>query len=67
MEVMDLFSVRSFLGNISFSHSFSPSRGASGGTSAIWDLDRIHHSRLIINDWFVAVEAVDIAIFSHTF
>lgn len=35
MEVMDLVAIRSFWGNLSFSHAFSPSRGASGGIIVI--------------------------------
>lgn len=57
MEVMDLVAIRSFWGNLSFSHAFSPSRGASGGIIVIWDPDYISKKRVIISGYFVAVEA----------
>ena len=49
---------RSFGGNSSFMHAFSPSRGASRGILAIWDVDLISHNHVSVHDGFVVIEAV---------
>ncbi|XP_023769286.1 uncharacterized protein LOC111917882 [Lactuca sativa] len=49
---------RSFWGNYSFMHAFSPSRAASGGILAIWDVDLISHNHVSVHDGFVVIEAV---------
>lgn len=57
LEVVDLFVARSFGGNPSFHHAFSPSRGASGGIIVIWNPDVISQTNVIISGYFVVVES----------
>lgn len=50
--------VRSFWGNVSYSHAFSPTRGAPYFILVIWDPYRFSRPHVFIYDYFVAVEVV---------
>ncbi|GJS90564.1 RNA-directed DNA polymerase, eukaryota [Tanacetum coccineum] len=55
IEKINLFSINSLWGNVSYDYAFSPSVGYSGGILCVWDSNMFVKESVTISDLFVAI------------
>ncbi|GJX38731.1 RNA-directed DNA polymerase, eukaryota [Tanacetum coccineum] len=55
MAQVDIFSIKSCWGNLTFDHVVSPSVGNSGGILCVWDPNMFHKEASTVSDYFITV------------